>query len=80
MASEKFLEGYKVIIQALSEKYEVTPRRVWNVLADISNEELASLDWKDLDVVVQEGLAGYTGKPLPEDHTTLGDARYPEGY
>ena len=58
MASEVILETLKSTIQVLARKYEVSPRRVWMVLADIPNEELARLDWKDLDTVVQEGLAG----------------------
>jgi len=56
MASEALLSEYKVVIQALAEKYEVTPRKVWMVLADLPNEELASMDWKDLDAITQEGL------------------------
>ena len=58
MASKELLDTYKVIIQALSEKYEVTTSKVRNVLEELPNEELVSLDWKDLDAVVQEGLLG----------------------
>lgn len=58
---EKFLEEHKVVIQALSEKYEVTPRKIWMVLAAIPNKELASMSWEDLDSVTQEGLAAIKG-------------------
>lgn len=56
MASEVILESYRITIEALAEKHGVSARRVWMILADMSNQELAGLDWKDLDAVVQEGL------------------------
>ena len=56
MASDKLLSEYKLVIQALSEKYQVSPYRIETVLSKLPNKELAVLDWKDLDAVVQEGL------------------------
>ncbi len=66
MASEVILESYKLTIDALAEKHGVSTRRVWMILADMSNEELAGLDWKDLDAVIQEGLAR-EGGVAPEE-------------
>jgi len=66
VASEVILESYKITIEALAEKHGVSSRRVWMILADMSNQELAELDWKDLDAVVQEGLIR-EGRGTPEE-------------
>lgn len=56
MASKEILEAYDLIIKALAEKNNVSPSQVRSILANLPNQELAELDWKDLDAVVQEGL------------------------
>lgn len=65
MASEVILESYRITIEALAEKHGVSTRRVWMILADMSNQKLAGLDWKDLDAAVQEGLMR-EGRTAPE--------------
>ena len=65
MASEVILESYKITIEALAEKHGVSDRRVWMIMADMSNQTLAGLDWKDLDAVVQESLIR-EGRAAPE--------------
>ena len=46
-------------IQALANKYEITTNTVMHVIATQVDtlEELRNLDYKDLDAIVQEGLA-----------------------
>lgn len=73
MASKELLKQYKIIIQGLAQKYEVSPGKVETILGKLDNKELGSLDWKDLDAVVQEGLED----DMP-DHgrSTDSDTRY----
>jgi len=56
MASKELLDAYDLIIKALAEKSNVSTDQVRSILANLTNQELTRLDWKDLDATIQEGL------------------------
>jgi len=55
----KKIEAFKAILDILAEKYEVPTTRIAHILSDSGIESVEDIpDWKDLDVIVQEGLVG----------------------
>ena len=53
------IEVFVESVEALSEKYSVSDKAILRVIAtEVSSfEELRGLDFRDLDAIVQEGLA-----------------------
>lgn len=56
MASKELLKQYEIAIQALAEKYDVPRSKIVTILDRIPNEKLGIMDWKDLDLTIEQGL------------------------
>lgn len=81
MPGNKLPKGLSVVTQALAEKHNVSQAQVEEILGWLPQRDLARLDWKDIDAIVQEGIvSGVGGEESFEEIDYDPEWKYRAGY